>query len=259
MLFAMQVLFLVLRLRAADLDTRLNVASGVLAIVAVAAAGVLSFLEDQRSLHPSDILVLYFSASTLLALPRLRSLWLVDVDAGNAARALWTVVFAITMLVVFVESVLKTSILQPPYQCIATEQTTSFWSRSFFVWVLPFFRTGYSKDLDLDDVPKVSEDLEERATWTKLETSWQSTHGRHRLLRATFVANMWPFLSAVTPRLALSAFTFCQPFLIESSVSYLSTPEDRDHSRYGQALVGAFVLVYLGIAVRSCAARLMPR
>ncbi|POR31354.1 Uncharacterized protein TPAR_08439 [Tolypocladium paradoxum] len=246
-LFILHVLFLVLRLRTANLYTRLSVASGVLAVVAVPAAGVLSLLADQRSPRPSDILVLYFSASTLLALPRLRSLWLVDTD--NAIRAIWTVIFIVTMLVVFVESLRKTRILQPPYKCIATEQTTSFWSRGFFVWVLPFFRIGYSKDLDLEDVPRVSEELEERATWTKLERSWRSTHGRHRLLRATFIANLRPFLSAVAPRLALSAFTFCQPFLIESSVSYLSTPEDRDHSQYGQALVGAFVLVYLGIAV----------
>ncbi|UKZ54381.1 hypothetical protein TrVGV298_008189 [Trichoderma virens] len=95
--------------------------------------------------------------------------------------------------------------------------------------------------------------MKESATWTALEEAWRRTEGRRlgfRLVRATFRANSWSFISAIIPRLMLSAFTFCQPFLIQAAVSHLSgTSNEDDHERFGQALVGAFALVYLGIAI----------
>ncbi|KAM4064465.1 ABC transporter [Hirsutella rhossiliensis] len=160
-----------------------------------------------------------------------------------------SVFVAVEALVVVLESARKTGFLQPSYKSAAIEQVTSFWNRSFFVWLLPFFNVGYSKDLDLQDIPKVSRDLEEESTRTRLTKAWRNTRGKHRLLRATFFANSWFFGAAVPPRLALSAFTFCQPFLIESSVSYLNATPDQDYSRFRKALVGAFLLTYLGIAV----------
>ncbi|KAG8415785.1 hypothetical protein J3458_009605 [Metarhizium acridum] len=130
---------------------------------------------------------------------------------------------------------------------------TSFWSRSFFIWLLPVFRKGYSSVFFVDDLPDIDKDMKELATWTELEAAWRRTQGGRlgfRLVRATFEANSWSLISAIVPRLMLSAFTFCQPFLIQAAVSHLSgkTNED-DHERFGQALVGAFALVYLGIAV----------
>jgi hypothetical protein len=61
---------------------------------------------------------------------------------------------------------------------------------------------------------------------------------------------LWQVCSEIAPRFALSAFTFCQPFLIASSVSYENDVAAVDLSVYGQALVGGLLLVYLGIAVR---------
>lgn len=249
LLFVFHLVYLILILQDQSLHTKLSLPSGVLATIAVLAASILSFLEDQRSLRPSDILVLYFSASTILSLPRLRSLWLM----GSAAlpKAIWTSIFILTIAVVVLESIRKTRFLRPYYKELTTEQTTSFWSRSFFIWTLPFFRVGYKKRLELDDIPKPGTDLEEVSAREKLDAAWRNVTGRHRLLRATASANLWPILSAVPPRLALSCFTFCQPFLIESSVSNLQARPDTHRSEYGQALVGAFVLVYTGIAVRT--------
>ncbi|POR36613.1 Uncharacterized protein TPAR_03195 [Tolypocladium paradoxum] len=247
LLFVFHLVYLVLLLQIPSLNTSLSLPSGVLAIVAVLAAGVLSFLEDQRSLRPSDILVLYFSASTILSLPRLRSLWLML--STVAPKATWTTVFVITMTVVVVESIRKTRFLRPLYEGYTTEQTTGFWSRGLFIWVIPFFGVGYRKTLGLDDIPRADSGLEENSAWTKLDATWRNVAGRHRLLRATASANLWPILSAIVPRLAVSCFSFCQPFLIEAAVSNLQAGPDEYRSQYGQALVGAFILVYTGIAV----------
>ncbi|CEJ92591.1 hypothetical protein VHEMI08233 [[Torrubiella] hemipterigena] len=247
LLFALHIVYLVILSQNSALTTQLSLASGVLAAVAVLGAGILSVVEDQRSARPSDILVLYFSACTLLSLPRLRSLWLLN--ATTAPKAVWTVIFILTIAVVCAESVRKNRFLLPPYRSLSTEQTVSFWSRGLFVWVLPFFKLGYSKDLNVHDIPQVDTALRGEAAYAKLEASWNQTSGRHRLLRSMFKANLWPFFSAVIPRVCLSCFSFSQPFLIAASVSNLQDRENEDHARYGHALVGAFVLVYMGIAI----------
>lgn len=81
------------------------------------------------------------------------------------------------------------------------------------------------------------------------------------LIRAAYEANKWPFWSAVVPRLALLGFSLCQPFLIEAVVGYLASRERKGGERgdeeieepqpeyFGRALVGGFVLLYVGIAV----------
>ncbi|UKZ84066.1 hypothetical protein TrVFT333_011882 [Trichoderma virens FT-333] len=230
-LFSFHLVSLVLLSQTPRLTTSLSLASGVLATAAVLALSVLSFLKDQRSTRPSDILVLYFSACTLLSIPRLRTLWLMP--SNNALKATLTVKFIATVAVVK----------------LPTEETVSFWSRGLFVWILPFFKLGYSKRLVLHDIPAIGSGLEGAPSWTKLQRSWNRVTGRHRLLRATFRANIAPFVSGVIPRLTLSCFSFAQPFLISTSVSNLQLQESDDRSRYGRALVGAFVLTYTGIAV----------
>jgi ATP-binding cassette, subfamily C (CFTR/MRP), member 1 len=252
MLFIFQLLFLAMRMQEPRLYTTIALSSEIVSSIAVLTALVLSFLEDQRSLSPSYILVLYFSASTICSLPRLRSLWIIS--SVPVPGAIWTVVNVGTAVVMVVESVHKTRWLSPLYRQSSTrEQTAGFWSRSFFIWVLPFFQAGYTTDLQIDDIPPVDADLKEQSNESDLQLAWDRARARrcrsHLLLRTIFAVNKWPFLSAIIPRLALTAFTFCQPFLVNSSVSYVGTEPEERQKYYGEALVGAFALVYLGIAV----------
>lgn len=62
-------------------------------------------------------------------------------------------------------------------------------------------------------------------------------------------------LYPVLPRLALSAFTFSQPFLVNSMLSELSDGNPRDLTA-GYGLIGATLLVYTGIAVGICMAHI---
>lgn len=45
----------------------------------------------------------------------------------------------------------------------------------------------------------------------------------------------------------MSGFTFCQPFLINATVSWVENPDASLDS--GKALIGAYALVYVGLAV----------
>ena len=71
----------------------------------------------------------------------------------------------------------------------------------------------------------------------------------HALLKATFHAFLSSFLSGILARLVLLALTFAQPFLVTATISYVGNQGVHGHQAVGKALIGAFALVYTGIAV----------
>ena len=76
-----------------------------------------------------------------------------------------------------------------------------------------------------------------------------SSARKHRLLQVALRAYLWPYLSAILPRLCLSAFTFCQPFLISATLEFLNSSPTTESRLHGPALVGAYVLTYMGMAI----------
>ncbi|TDZ99642.1 ABC transporter gloK [Colletotrichum sidae] len=244
--------FLIIQTKTPSTRTSLSLAAGILNVIAVFSATFYSLLEDQRSVRPSDTLILYFSASAILDLPRLRTLWLIQ---ANLPKALWTVIFILTVLVVPLESIRKKRFLRPTYRSLTKEEGTGFCGRSFFTWLLPFFRLGYSRVIHMADMPDVDPDLTSEGAGQPLETAWARRRGQkhHALLRSNFAAYRTTALLGVLTRLCLTAFTFCQPFLITATVSFMQAPRTPQSERYGQALVGAYVLTYLGIAVSRAA------
>lgn len=246
-LFVLYILFTAFRSQSPSLHTTLSTAAGVLSIVATFAAAVLSFLEDQRSFKPSDTLVIYFSFLTILQIPRLRSLWLIS--SVGVCRGLWTAIFSVTFGLVLVESASKTRTLRPVYLTLSSEEVSGFWPRSFFAWVLPLFRTGFSTTIGISDMPEVDHDLRGHAANAKLSRAWMEYRGPSRIIKALFRAYHWSILSAIVPRIALIAFTLCQPFLISTTVTWMGSDVTTETKGYGQSLVGAYVIVYFGMAV----------
>jgi hypothetical protein len=56
-------------------------------------------------------------------------------------------------------------------------------------------------------------------------------------------------LSAVIPRLALTAFNYTQPFLLNRAIDLSQQPITESSTNAGYGLIGAYMLVYVGIAV----------
>jgi ATP-binding cassette, subfamily C (CFTR/MRP), member 1 len=69
------------------------------------------------------------------------------------------------------------------------------------------------------------------------------------LYNAWFSVQWTSFASAVFPRLCQTAFTFAQPFLISRAIALAVTPQTTEYNNVGYGLIGAYVLVYGGIAV----------
>lgn len=265
-IFVAQVLFLAFRTRNFSVQTRASVAADVLSIIGTAGVASLSYVDHQRSLRPSTLLSLYLSVLVILDIARVRTLWLMGDSTGESSSL--TATLTLTVAALFLESTEKKSILSEEKRTGAPEEYSGFWTRTAFAWLAATFWAGYSKVINQEDLPKIdsrlqSHILRERlvATYAKCKyrfpqqrpkpilTPPDDHHARHSLLRACFRENLCSFLSGIPPRLCRSVFFFSQPMLINVTVSYVG--EGAPDPSYGRALIGAWALVFLGIAVKS--------
>lgn len=69
----------------------------------------------------------------------------------------------------------------------------------------------------------------------------------NRLLRSCISTLKWPLVGVVFPRLLQLASTICQPLVLNRFLAFLERPEESINHGYG--LIGAYGLVYLGIAL----------
>ncbi len=73
---------------------------------------------------------------------------------------------------------------------------------------------------------------------------------KHSLFLATFLAFGWQFVLITIPKLTLVGFNIAQPFLVQATLLFVQGGT-AEPVYYGYGLIGAYLLVYLGIAV-SC-------
>ncbi|OBR10917.1 ABC transporter [Colletotrichum higginsianum IMI 349063] len=251
-LLAFQLAFLALRCQTSQFQTPASVAADVLTPVATLTVLLLSVLNHQRSPRPSTLLSLYLSASIILGIARVRTLWLFSVRGPLPAIA--TVVLGFTLVVLVLESLeakkrLAASDPPPDGKHASPEQSSGFWSRTCFAWLATTFYLGYSKVISLGDLPRLDSSMESRVLHRSLAVTWDKYdhQSRHSLIKACFRGYLLPFLAPVIPRLCLTVFTFAQPFLIKTTVTFVGN--ESPDANYGRGLIGAWVLVYLGIAV----------
>ncbi|KXG52764.1 ABC transporter, integral membrane type 1 [Penicillium griseofulvum] len=234
-LFACQLAFILIRqLQSPDVHTNVSLAADVVELVAVISAAILSYFHHCRSIRPSTLLVLFLSVRSLLGVARMRTLWLIH-TANNAAIP-FTVGFVFTLLSMVIESTGKEkSLIANIVKPATPEPFSGFWKRASFAWLAGTFRQGYVKVLSVHDLPELDPDLNSQIVAQKLQYSWKQ------------VAYLSPFLAGVLPRLLKSGFTFCQPFLINATVSWVENSEASMNS--GKGLIGAYALVYVGLTI----------
>lgn len=257
-LYTLQAAYAAVQAQIPELRTQASLPASIVLVIATASTTWTSFLEDQRSVEPSILLVLYFSATSLLSLARTRSLWTITSSFPgelNAARGLWTTINAFMVLNLIAESAKKTRFLRPTDHKATKERLSSLWARGFSLWLVPFLVKGYGKILEVKDIPEVDESLQGTPAGDRLLQSWRRRNARfpsakNNLLKAAYGdAYRGMLLWAVIPRLASTAFTFSQPFLITASINYMEDPGQDVNPDFGKGIIGAYVLLYIGIAV----------
>lgn len=127
-------------------------------------------------------MVLYFFAASILALPRARTLWTLS-PAVETQAIVWTLVAVATSVVLGLESINKRRSVVSAYKQASKEYTSSFWARSFFIWMLPLFQSGFSSILALHDMPEVDRDLQGGSAEDRLLETWSKSKSTQVLER----------------------------------------------------------------------------
>jgi hypothetical protein len=66
-------------------------------------------------------------------------------------------------------------------------------------------------------------------------------------LKVVSKSTKWVLLAPVIPRIALLAFTFCQPLLLRRFLQFLQDGDEKVNVGYG--MIAAYALVYFGMSV----------
>ncbi|KAI1268251.1 ABC transporter [Xylariaceae sp. FL1019] len=249
-LFTVQLAFLALRVADSVASTSASNAADVLSSIATVVALTLVVLDRQRASRPSTLLTLYLSSAVLLGVARVRTLSLLA--AHSIVSVLMFVTFALTSAALLCESAERRTKLithqNPGKGPRAPEEVSGFWIRTCFTWLASTFWKGYSQVISLDDLPHLDSELRSSQLGDILASQWTryGKGGRYRLLRACFRSYFFSFASPIVPRLLVTAFTFSQPLLINTTVTFVGYTNP--NANYGKGLIGAWAMVSLGIA-----------
>jgi len=227
---------------------------------------LVSYFEHARSPRPSSLLNVYLLVSLLLDAALLRTLWLSPPSlVGPAIQPVFTASFAAKAALLVLEAAGKARHLLPSSSNggaaaaaaavgLGPEQTAGIYARAVFAWVAPLLRTGFRRLLRPDDLFALDEQmtaahLSERfwRVWEARRPNLGSDSHKYRLVTSCLLALRWPLAAVIVPRLVQLAFTICQPLVLNRFLLFLDNAKQPDRIGYG--LVGAYGLVYIGIAV----------
>ncbi|CAL1703415.1 unnamed protein product [Somion occarium] len=218
------------------------VAGPAIQLVSAIPLGVLVVIEHFRSVTPSSVVVSYTLIKTIFTSTTLRTYAKIDLftNARNAA-IFSTLTTASYGILFYVEILEKRRLLRQ--KNLPKESTSSFLTRSAYIWLLPFLWRGRTKVLTVDDCNAIPEEFGACASGSRLQEALEKTpKGSFFLLRASFRAFGPSFLSPVIPRIILLLSTFAQPLLVTQMISFVS--DSNRSAEEGWALVGGFVCVY---------------
>ncbi|KAI0415678.1 putative ATP-binding cassette transporter [Xylaria grammica] len=227
--------------------TSLSVATSALCFVASLALLVLSHVEHVRSARSSDVLGFYLVITPLLRSAMVRTYWYLNGFHTIASLGLASLLVQLGILAL--ESWSKRRWLLDAARNGSPEECASFLSRSLFAWINSLFFRGYRRQLTDSDLRIIDNGLSTSEMESKFNRLLATKKfGRYDLIQLTFKSLGLYTLAPVLPRLALSTFTFAQPFLASSLIDFLDGGRSASQND-GYGLIGASFLVYTGIAV----------
>ncbi|KAK6202068.1 hypothetical protein LQW54_009124 [Pestalotiopsis sp. IQ-011] len=245
--------------------TSMFVAASALKLVSALAMITLSVVDHSRSPRPSALLNSYLFLTLLLDAAQARTLFLQSSsgDGGDQKPELtYSTIFAAGMAlkagILLLEAQRKSRWVSWPDEDggnekeHSPEETSGIFSLGVFFWLNRLFAAGYSKVMGIDDLYPLDRSLSGRQLHDDFARHMGGDYSRLRgdrygLVKVLARTLRVPLLLPVAPRLALLAFTFCQPFFLEKLLDHLSQPRVEDNVGYG--FIGASVLIYSGIAV----------
>lgn len=234
-------------------STKASVAASAVTGIGLLFLGCTSFLEHTRSVRPSLLHQFYLFITIILDIACVRTLWLRQDYSPVSSRIaiLYTLAFAVKIVLFGLESLPKAQTPTSPHYDASPEARADMVNRALFWWINPTFIKGYSSTLDVPDLPILDNSLSAKNSHTVLSNQWDANKakGKASLLGTAITTLKWPLLSAAPARLALIGFTFAQPLLLKRALAVSSNEPSQYNSNVGYALIGAYFLVYTGMAI----------
>ncbi|KAK0528278.1 hypothetical protein OC834_000770 [Tilletia horrida] len=212
-------------------------------------------LERQRTRGGHFLVPLFLLCSIFFEGARVRTFntFPASLNFGSTATfGLFCVSLALRVLLLITESINDHDAAD------TTEGRATFMNRIGFFWLLPILSKGYKKPLTIQDLPEVNDRFEARYLGNKLRKVWDYTAQSNGQLPKTSlvlaVARAYPSVvfAPIIPRLAVTAATLAQPWLIQDTIAFIESYTGRNEpgappplpAAQGWALAGAFALTY---------------
>ncbi|KAF5699076.1 major facilitator family transporter-associated [Fusarium globosum] len=227
---------------------RVSVAAACVSFASSLMSCVLSRVEHAKSPRPSSLLSLFLAASLLLDVALLRTLWLVPMSA--AIPSVFTAAFALKAIIVVLEGWNKAPHLVAGSGPHSPEVTAGLYARAVFAWVTPLLLTGFRKLLRPMDLFELDEEMGSAGLIDGFWKHWHTQKApvrKHWLISCCVTTLRWSIIAVILPRLALLAFTICQPLILNRLLVFLNDTSQSINIGYG--IIAAYGLVYSGIAL----------
>ncbi|KAM0812152.1 putative ABC transporter FUM19 [Seiridium cardinale] len=247
-LFALNLSLTVLWSRNQASRTRASIPATIVALLLNILLLPLSWLEHSKTIRPSPLICAYLIVSSLVDLAQVRTLWLIQ-ELG-AEAAVFSAIFAVRVGILGFECTPKTRFLVHAEDIARSpEDKCGIISRSFFLWLLKLIWNGFRGTIMMDDLYEPPVDTAPEGLEARLQKYWdeEPKNGKSRLLRVTARAIRARLLAPVIPRICMVGFVITQPLLLLAVIEFLN--EAPESSNYGYGLIGAYAIVYIGVAV----------
>lgn len=227
-----------------------SIPSAAVAFVTTLGYGLLSYGNQRYALRPSTLITTYLLLSILTDVVRTRTLWFIP--QNRLVSCLSTTIVSWKVVILLLENRGKRSLLRLPYAQYPPEALSGIISRSVFWWLNPLFVRGYQEMLSMDSLYPVDPNLSAPVLLENVRFAWDK-HVRTTKRPSLFGVILWslirPFLEIVPPLVAVTCLEFAQPFLVHRTLDWYSAPTNEETSDIGYGLLGAYILVYIGLAV----------
>lgn len=254
-LATVQIAVLAVQSQLAD-RTAASIPSAVISLIATIFIPLVSHFEHLKTIRPSTLLISFLSLTCLFEAARTRTYWL----SGEMALAItMSVALGLRLIALYSETLSKSGLLQPLDEKIAVELLAGPISRTVFHWLNGLMMRGYRGVLHPEDFGPIDDRLltaRLRPKFRTISSRYKSNTNRsdqeglstrNGLVWLTFAAMGRIWAGPIIARLAVTAFTFTQPFLANAALGYLQADYPIPAS-HGYGLIGAAFLCYVGIA-----------
>ena len=233
------------------IQTGASVPNAAIKLVGMIAIALLSYVEHKKTVRPSLLVEAWLCLTIIFDVARIRTLYLLRTQ--NTSAAMNTIWLALKITLLAVEATSKCDILRPEFKSTPPEALSGLLGKLSFWWLNPLLRTGFGRTLSLDDLFPLDKHLSSEYLYERLQVAVTKlkSEGSNSLLKRYFTKLQWHLFAVAPPRLGLIAFNFCQPFLISRAIDFSQQSEAESPKNIGYGLIGAYFLVYCGIALTS--------